>query len=336
MKKEERSVRRLASRILRFKLLVVAIVCGVLISLATGLVENPPEASIIGAKYYGYPLVWRVVIISLTTSVDFRFISLAVDMVFWIVFSFLALIFTEKIVLPRLGAGFDFRRLVLPLVLFVPLGLVTDFVHEFGHAVWGIAVGGHLKYMQIAYLVVYPRLAVTPSFLLGYVEVADLSTPFAHGVFLLGGSLTTNIVSWLLALILLKKQFGDRTQVSLKILGFFGLLDLPLYVVFPQIGLQHWIFLGGNWPEPLTGAREMGIPDPLFYTAVILSTIGLVLLYHRPLRQMVRKRFAEIKTLGKQKKGGVASQLQTGLRSCRLGDFALHQHVYTRNAGRST
>jgi len=292
----------LASRILEFRSLIGAIVCGVLVALASGLVENPPGASIIGARYYGHPLVWRVVIISLTTRVDFRFTSLAIDMVFWIAAIFLALMITEKVVLPKLGVGLDFKKLILPLVLFLPLGLVMDFAHEFGHALWGTAVGGRLNYMQITYLVVYPRLAVTPLFRLGYVEVTGLSTPSRHGLFLLGGSLTTNTVSWLLALILLKRQFGHRTQVSLKILGFFGLLDLPFYVVFPQIGLRHWIFLGGNWPEPLIGAREVGIPDPLFYTVVTLSTLGLILLNCKPLRKMIRERYAQIRTLGKYEK----------------------------------
>ena len=290
---------RLASRISRFRSLVGAIVCGVLVSLALGLVENPPGASIIGARYYGYPLVWRVVIISLTSRVDFRFTSLAIDMVFWIASSFLALMIIERIMVQELRAGFNFKKLVLPLVLFIPLGLVMDFVHEFGHALWGSAVGGRLNYMQIAYLVVYPRLAITPQFRLGYVEVTGLSTSFKHGLFLMGGSLTTNMVSWLLALILLKRKFGHRTQVSLKILGFFGLLDLPFYVVFPQMGLRHWIFLGGNWPEPLIGAREMAISDPLFYTVVILTTLGLIFLYYKPLREIIWERCVHIKSLGR-------------------------------------
>jgi hypothetical protein len=293
---------RLASRISEFRSLIGAIICGVLVALATGLVENPPGASIIGARYYGHPLVWRVVIISLTTRVDFRFTSLAIDIIFWIATIFLALIITEKGVSPKLGAGFDFKNLVLPLVLFIPLGLVMDFTHEFGHALWGTAVGGRLNYMQITYLVVYPRLAITPLFRLGYVEVTGLSTSFNHGLFLLGGSLTTNIVSWLLALILLRRQFGHITQVSLKILGFFGLLDLPFYVIFPQICLQHWIFLGGNWPEPLIGAREVGIPDPLFYTVVTLLTLGLILLYYKPLREIIRERYMQIRTLGRDEK----------------------------------
>jgi hypothetical protein len=289
----------LVSRILEFRSLIGAVICGLLVALASGLVENPPGASIIGARYYGHPLVWRVAIISMTTRVDFRFTSLALDILFWISVIFLALIITEKVVLPKSGAGFDFKKLFLPLVLFVPLGLVMDFAHEFGHALWGIAVGGRLDYMQITYLVFYPELTVTPLFRLGYVEVTELFTPFRHGLFLLGGSLTTNIVSWLLALILLKRQFGRRTQVSLKILGYFGLLDLPFYVVFPQIGLRHWILLGGNWPEPLTGAREVGIPDPLFYVVVILLTLGLTLLYYKPLREIDWERCTRMNPLDK-------------------------------------
>jgi len=280
---------RLTSRILRFRSLVGAIVCGVLLSLVLGLVENPPEASIIGAKHYGYPLAWRVVMISLTSRTDFNFSSLGIDIVFWIASLFIALVIIERIVLPELRARFNFRKLVLPLVLFIPMGLIMDFVHEFGHALWGSAVGGRLSYMQIAYLIVYPRLAITSEFCLGCVQVSGITQSFEHGIFLLGGSLTTNIVSWVLGLFLVKREFRRTASVSLRILGFFGLLDLPFYVLFPQIGLQHWIFLGGKWPEPLIGAREAGIPDPIFYAGIILTTLGLIFLYCKSLREAVWK-----------------------------------------------
>jgi hypothetical protein len=82
-------------------------------------------------------------------------------------------------------------------------------------------------------------------------------------------------------------KLDNRTQVALKILGFFGMLDLPFYVIFPQIGLQHWIFLGGGEPEPLLGARKMGIPDPIFYLIVVLTTLGLIFLYFENIRVKV-------------------------------------------------
>jgi hypothetical protein len=174
------------------------------------------------------------------------------------------------------------RRLLLPLALLIPLGLVMDLVHELGHAIWAVALGGRLTYMKIAYLEIYPKLALTPDFALGYVKVEGLATEVAHGLFLLGGSVTSNTVAWLLALILLRMRLGSAVRVVLRVLGFFGLLDLPFYVLLPQIGLRHWFFLGGEMPEPLMGARSIGIPGPAFYMMVLLSTLGLVILYLKP------------------------------------------------------
>lgn len=137
--------------------------------------------------------------------------------------------------------------------------------------------------MQITWLIVYPKLAIADVFRLGYVQVHGLSPLFNHGLFLLGGSLTTNFVSWLLTIVLLKREFGYYKRVALMMLGFFGLLDLPFYVLFPQVGLRHWILVGGESPEPLIGAREMGIADPVFYIMVTLTTVGLLYIYLKSL-----------------------------------------------------
>jgi len=275
------------SKNLILKRRIVTLVCGILVAFATGLVENPPDMSIVGFRYYGYPLIWRVT--KTLEPTEFIFINLAVDATFWFIIFFLALAVLEKISLPELKAYFKHDRFILHLVLFIPLGLVMDFVHELGHAIWGVALGGSLDYMKIAYFEVYPRFNVTSKFILGYVVVTGLQTDFAYGLFRLSGSMTTNIVSWLLALILLRKNFGRKTQDALKILGLFGLLDLPFYTVFPQIGLRHWIFLGGDEPEPLLGARKIGVPDPAFYIIVIFITLGLSFLYFKPPRKRAEK-----------------------------------------------
>jgi hypothetical protein len=179
--------------------------------------------------------------------------------------------------------------LILLAILFIPSGLLMDIAHELGHALLGIAVGGKLVYLKITFFEIYPNPALTPTFVLGYVEVSGLRTMFAQGLFLLGGSLASNIVAWSLGLLLLRFEVGHRREVALKILGSFGILDLPLYVLFPQIGLQHWIFLGGNTPEPLIGARNMGIVDPLFYAVVASTTLGLLLLYFAGIRSRATK-----------------------------------------------
>lgn len=283
---------RMVQQIIRLRSLVGALFFGVFLSLITGLFENGPKIGIPENKYYGYPLIWRITKTFQPTEIIFS--NLAMDAAFFIGISFLVIVILEKIVFPKLGIRVNYKSLALPMILFIPLGLVMDFVHEFGHVVWGAAAGGSLTYMKLTFFEIYPRLAITPEFVLGEVRVEGISTGFGYGLFLLGGSLTTNIVSWLLALILLKTILGPRTRVAVKILGLFGLLDLPFYVFLPQIGLQHLVILGGHSPEPLIGAKMMGIPDLAFYMIVIIATVGLLLLYFKLLRQ---KAESMVKTL---------------------------------------
>lgn len=76
---------------------MVAMACGIVVALATGLFENMPEASIIGAKYYGFPLYWRVTMILISPNDTFIFTSLAIDIAFWIVVSLAATLILGKL-----------------------------------------------------------------------------------------------------------------------------------------------------------------------------------------------------------------------------------------------
>ena len=280
----------LQNRTVLLKLILAAVICGFLASLGTGTIINKSGMSIPEVKRYGYPLAWLVT--NLNGPTEYILVNLVMDTAFWIVILLVTFAFLEKMAFPRLGIVIDRKLFLLLIVLFIPLGLVMDLVHESGHAVWGTVVGGRLIYMKITYLEIYPRLRISPQFCLGCVNVDGLAYgSVAYGLMLLGGSMTTNIASWILGLILFKTSFGNRTQASLKVLGLFGILDLPFYVVFPQIGLGHWIFLGGeSGPEPLKVARIIGLPDPAFYLMVALLTFGLVLLYSKTLRESVSNR----------------------------------------------
>jgi len=276
----------------KVKPLLVTIVGGLSLSLLTGLLRNSPEFSIIGATYYGYPLVWRIT--KTLQPADILHLNLVLDIAFWTLTSFLALV-TMKKVAPK-GRCFQTSRgdsknpkhktFFLFLILFLPLGLAMDLIHELGHALCGKAVGGTLTCMKIAFFQIYPSFAITPEFILGYAAVDGVSSSLARGVFLLGGSLTTNMASWLIALILLKISLGHKAQVALWTLGLFGLLDLPFYIFLPQMGLQHWLFLGGSQVEPLIGAKLMGIPDPIFHLIVGLTTLMLIFLYVKALKSI--------------------------------------------------
>ena len=262
---------------LRLKPLFGAIVLGVFASLVTGFIIRVrmvmPEI-----KHFGYPLFWRVT--NLNGSINYVLSNFAIDTGFWIIIFLFFFIIIDKI--GKLEISFNYKKFFFPLVLFIPFGLVMDFIHEFGHEIWGTAVGGRLTYMQIAFFEIYPRQAITPQFQLGLVRVDKLSYgSVEYGLMLLGGSVTTNIVSWLIAIILVKMSLNKKTKVALKSLGLFGILDLPFYVVFPKLGLRHWIFFGGGLPEPLMGAEMVGIPNLFFNLFIIISTLGMVFLYFK-------------------------------------------------------
>jgi len=173
-----------------------------------------------------------------------------------------------------------YNKIVFSVLIFISSGLVMDLIHEIGHAMWGTVAGGTLTYMQVAFLQVYPRLAFTSHFRLGYCVVQGLSTDFGYGIFLIGGSLTTHIAAWIITFILINHQLEEKIHIFLKATGWFGVLDLPFYVIFPQIGLRHWIIIGGETAEPLIGAQKMGIPDPVFYIITILLTMVLLYFYY--------------------------------------------------------
>jgi hypothetical protein len=261
------------------------------ISLALGFVENSPSASIIGSKSYGYPIAWRVVITSLTITVNYDYGNLIADSIFWFFTVYLTFELIHRTKTGKMKEILKSKKLVLFIIIFLLSIIVMDFLHEFGHALWGTASGGKLTFMQITYFIIYPQFELTSNFQLGYVIVTEFSSSFAHGLFLLGGALTTNIVAWFIGIILLKREFRYEIGFALKMLGVIGLLDLPLYVFLPQIGLRHWIFLGGDRTEPLIGAREMGILDPIFYLAVLVTTFCLTMLYFKSFREAFLVKF---------------------------------------------
>lgn len=278
----------LRSQTRSLRTLFIATFCGFAATLGTGMIRNESGIGLPEIRHYGYPLAWLAT--NLNGPNEYLALNFALDAVFWIVVSLLTLVLLERIVPPSIETTASHRSLILVIVLFIPLGLLMALVHESGHAMWGISAGGTLDYMKIAYLEIYPRLAISHPFCLGLTRVGGLTYgSAAYGLMLLGGSMTTHIASWILGIGLLARRLESRLRVALKTLGLFGVVDLPFYIVFPQVGLEHWVFLGGNEPEPLNGARMIGMPDPAFYLVVALSALGLALLYSKTLRSKYRR-----------------------------------------------
>jgi hypothetical protein len=280
----------------------VALVCGVIATMLSGLFENGSEGGMLGAKSFGHPWVWRYNIVQSTTGSIIRFDNLAADMAFWSITFLIALLFVERFVFKRSDSLLNNKRFVFSAVLLMPMGLLMGLIHELGHVLTGTALGGTLSYMQVGFLELYPKLAITSQFKLGSVIVTGLSTPAQQGLLLLAGSATASITALVIGVFLYTKEMKIRTRLSLKIIGVFGLLDMPFYMAFSSLGLRHWILLGENQPEPLIGARQLGIPDPILYLAVSIITFVSILLYSKWARISTLKIAIELKR--KMKKGG--------------------------------
>ncbi len=271
-----KTVLRLASEP---SILVASSALGALIALLTGLVERASGASIIGYAYHGAPLIWRVTRTLMPTEV--YPVHLALDIAFWTVVSLFALVGLQALAFRGRGRRLPATRLLLMAAGLLFVALAVDLVHELGHALWGTLAGGSLQYLQVAWFELYPAPGLRTPFYVGRVLVAGLGSLVTRGLFLLGGSATTNILAWALGLLLWGASLGPRARVASWVAGVLGLLDLPLYVLLPQLGLRHWIFLGGETAEPLVGARALGVPDPLFYLLTTLTSAGLLVLYAR-------------------------------------------------------
>ena len=286
----------------RLGLLVAAIVCGIIVAVLSGLFENGSGGGILGARSFGYPWVWRSSVVQSTTESFIRFDNLAANIAFWSITSFIVLLLVERFGFKHPNSLLNNNHFVFSAILLMPMGLLMGLIHELGHVFVGTALGGTLSYMQVGFLELYPKLAIAFQFKLGSVLVTGLSIPAQSGLFLLAGSSTASIAALVIGVLLYTKEMGSRTRLSLKILGVFGVLDMPFYVAFCSLGLRHWILLGENQPEPLIGARQLGIPDPIFYLTAAIFTFVLIILYSKWARISTLKVAEVLKSLTLRKR----------------------------------
>ena len=78
------------------KVLSLAVVGGIAVTLLSGLLENTPEM-LVGAVWYGYPLAWLVRIIVPGFPYVVRPLRLFLDIVFWTVIAGIILFAYTKI-----------------------------------------------------------------------------------------------------------------------------------------------------------------------------------------------------------------------------------------------
>ena len=266
-----------------------AMVSGVFAALLSGLFEQSSKGGMLGAKNFGYPWIWRSNIVQSSTQNIVRFDNLAADIAFWSIIIFIVFLLAERFALKRSNSLLSNRRFVYSAALLMPMGLLIGLIHELGHVLAGTALGGTIAYLQVGFVELYPKLTIASQFKLGSVIVTGLPSPTQQGLLLLAGSLSSTIAALTIGVLLYTRKMDYRSTYYLKIIGILGLLDLPFYATFSSMGLRHWILFGETQPEPLIGARQIGIPDPIFYLAVAAITFALILLYSKKSRTLTLK-----------------------------------------------
>ncbi len=89
------------------------------------------------------------------------------------------------------------------------------------------------------------------------------------------GSGATTIVGYLVLLAILVFRPTRWKWAALVMIVVVYTSNLPMYAIFPRLGLKAVPFIGGSkpYPEPLIGAVAMGIPEWAFYILVVLDVL---------------------------------------------------------------
>lgn len=79
------------------KILIFAVIGGIVITLATGLISNTP-AMLVGAVFYGYPLPWLVMLVIAPQYFPWhvRPVRLIIDIVVWAIVVWVILFVVSK------------------------------------------------------------------------------------------------------------------------------------------------------------------------------------------------------------------------------------------------
>jgi len=147
--------------------------------------------------------------------------------------------------------------------------------HEGGHALVGLAYGGKITYFEVLTgFQLYPQIALVPwtrSVARLGLDLPSLAK-WQHGLLALAGSGLTALLSYP-ALIIGRKQRGWSRLFWLWLGGLLA-VDIVAYSLLPLIGVSHWIFFGGTYPEPYAGAQALGLPAWAYFTLLAGHTLA--------------------------------------------------------------
>jgi hypothetical protein len=182
------------------------------------------------------------------------FISIILFSIF-ILSSFLQLFIEEKL-----------KKSLKVIGLIIGAILLSDFIHESGHAVMALLAGG-----EISEFYPFPVL-LGREFAAGYVGFSNVPTNLIPLV-LLGGE----IFQWIsICIILVFIYFKPKYRKSVFIITLLtiALLDFPFYVINNTLGLPHWFLIGGINGDILIFSELTGFP---LWAFIIIACVQLLI-----------------------------------------------------------
>ena len=77
------------------KMMGIAVCAGVIITGITGIINTTPQG-LMGATWYGFPLAWRIIMVTATPVTHYRILHFLGDLVFWGIIAMLILWLYKK------------------------------------------------------------------------------------------------------------------------------------------------------------------------------------------------------------------------------------------------
>jgi large-conductance mechanosensitive channel len=78
------------------KIVVAALIGGLVITLITGLVNTTPQ-DLVGATWYGWPLAWRIIPVVLQPQASYKIGEFVGNVIIWFVVVFVILFILKKL-----------------------------------------------------------------------------------------------------------------------------------------------------------------------------------------------------------------------------------------------
>lgn len=158
------------------------------------------------------------------------------------------------------------KKYLIKLGIIVGALLLSDLIHESGHAIIAILSGG-----EITEFYPFPVL-LGGEFAAGYVGFSNVPSNLIPLVLLGGEIFQWIIISILLIFLYIKPKF--KSNLFILTLLFIGLLDFPLYVLNNSIGLPHWFLIGGTNGDLIMFSAFTGFP---LWILIILACTQLLI-----------------------------------------------------------